>query len=103
MIQRTLAMILIPVFLISASGCTKYVMKPASEMRLLSARQQSSYEIRQLTLKDDSLVTFDKYIPARLSNGRIEAKVPVAGLDIPKEGVDSIKRNRWGAVTDFWG
>jgi hypothetical protein len=101
MIKRTVALVLIFAFLIAVSGCARVVTKPASEVRLLSARKQSAYKIRELILTDGTSIAFGAYNSARIKEGRIEGHVPVKDIPIPKEKVETIRRNRRGHPTEI--
>ncbi len=61
--RELIARILIPAFLVSASGCARIVTEPAFEARL--------------TLTDESPIVFGASDPSPVKGGRIERLVPI--------------------------
>jgi multisubunit Na+/H+ antiporter MnhF subunit len=75
--RELIARILIPLFLVFASGCARIVTKPASEVRLISADQLSACNLRGLTLTDKSPIVFGTSDPSPVMGGRIDRQVPI--------------------------
>lgn len=101
--KKTIAKALIPALMMAASGCARFTTMTASEAQLLSKRQQSAYGIRELTLKDGSPIVFNAYDPAHVEGGRIESHIPVKDVEITKDKVEAIRRDRWGHPTEISG